>query len=167
MVSFFIKLFSVIFLVFIQVSIIPSLFPPLNNLQVYISIIVIMTIMLGRIYSFLPWVILFGTILSFYSIYGVLLIPILLFVIVVISNFFSLNFFTNKSLYSVLILTVLISAIFNLILFILRYFLDFLYFNNNHIFIGQFLTNLLFTTFVNSVFSIILFFIIKKVVRGQ
>ncbi len=98
-----------------QISFLPSLGYPIDNLNLIISIIIFITAIIS--YKMGIWLAFgFGLILDLYSIYPFGLLAIALILTVIGLNLFFDNFFTNRSLYSLLALGIIGTFIFNAML---------------------------------------------------
>lgn len=98
-----------------QISFLPALGYPINNLNLVVSIIIFITAIIN--YEMGLWLAFgFGVILDLYSIYPFGLLTIAFLATAIGINLFFDNFFTNRSLYSLLALGAIGTVFLNMIL---------------------------------------------------
>lgn len=119
------KLVILFFYVILQISFLPTLGYPINNLNLILSIIIFVTIIIsyetGLWYAFGS-----GLLLELYSTYFFGMIIFSLIIATVLINFLFDNFFTNRSFYSLLILGLIGTIIYNFLLFLINLIIDFI-----------------------------------------
>ena len=128
----YLRVIANIFLVFLlatlQVSFVSALPAWFSNINLIIILLVFILSIKGFSYAFW-WLIGAGVILEIYSFlpFGVYLFSLMFTVLLV--NFLLVNFFTNRSLYSYLALSISAIFVYEFILYLLNYFLY--YFSDN------------------------------------
>lgn len=116
----FLNLFLIIILITFQVSFFPFLDYPVNNLNIILTIIIFITVILNYQLG-LYWAAAVGLFIDLYSInnFGVVMTALLVTVICI--NALFNNFFTNRSFYSLLVLSFLGTLIYNILTLILKF----------------------------------------------
>jgi len=115
MINVFINLISIIILGIIQVSFLAAWVPPVSSLNLILSLVIFLSVIMNY-QKGLWWALGGGLFLELYagSLFGFTTLSLILVVIGV--NFLFNNFFTNRSLYSLLILGFIGTAAYNLII---------------------------------------------------
>ncbi|MFA6254521.1 MAG: hypothetical protein WC675_00620 [Patescibacteria group bacterium] len=117
MTKILVNLFSLVILGIIQVSFLTTWLPPISNLNLILSLVIFLTVIINY-QKGLWWALGGGLFLELYSglNFGVTTLSLIL--VVVEINFLFNNFFTNRSLYSLMILGFLGSLTYNLLVLI-------------------------------------------------
>jgi hypothetical protein len=151
-------LFAVIQITFIL------LFPhPFDKWQIYISFLIPFLVLFENNRQIIWWSVVFGLILSLFTIYQIFIIPLLFIGLIFLINFILKNFLTNRSLYSIFVLSILITFLYNFILFVISTPLNYIYFSTSNILIIPTLINLLWQIFLNLIGSSLFFLLLKKI----
>lgn len=155
--------FLFFFMLFIaQLAIIANAAYPLNRLQLFLSLLSVMLLFNKNDNYIWAWWILFAVVLNSYSIYPIFVIPLILTITILISDFSFNNFFTNRSYYSLLAVCFIATIFYNIFLLWLKHILDNLYFQNMNFVFDVFLTDLLWQILLNSLIAIIFFAFFKR-----
>lgn len=118
----------IIFLVLLQVGFFSALPYPINNFNLLLSLIIFTTVVLN--FELALWYALgAGILIEMFSVYPYGVILISFFITAVLINWLFQHFFTNRSLYSLMVLSVIGIFFYNLLLLILNYSLYFLKLN--------------------------------------
>lgn len=157
------KLSAVILLAILQISLIPNLAFPLNKWQIFLSIIAVFFLKSEKYGNIFYWALFFGFLINLYSLYPIFIIPILLFITILIANLFFTKFFTNRSLYSLIALSIIITLSYNLMQTGFVSCFNSIYFQNSEFVFNLFLIDLMAKIFMNICGSIFLFAVLKKV----
>lgn len=116
MIKFFLNLILLFFYIILQISLLPSLGYPLNNLNLILSIIIFVIVIIN--YETGLWLAFGGgLILELFSIFPFGLITLSIVITAILLNSLFDNFFTNRSFYSLIILGLIGTFIYNFILF--------------------------------------------------
>jgi hypothetical protein len=154
----FILLFAVI-----QTSFI-FLFPhPLDEWQIYLSFLIPFLVLFENNRQIIWWSVVFGLILSLFTIYQIFILPLLFVALILLINFILKNFITNRSLYTIFVLSILITFLYNFILFSISLSLNYIYFSSSNILIIPTLINFLWQILLNTTGSSLFFFLLKKI----
>ena len=159
---FLIKLLTILFLAFAQVAVIPFLINPFDKLQLFLSLAIAISLIAKRKNNYFSWILLFGVILSFYSLYPFLIIVAALFSTAFMLFFLSSTIFTNKSRYSIIILSVTTTCFYNIFLTFLKFLTDITYFKNTTFILSLFLNSLFLQVILNTIGAMIIFIVFKK-----
>lgn len=166
MIKFFINSILIIILVILQLSFFNSFDYPINILNIFLPVIIFIAIIFNYQLA-LYWSFFAGLLLSLFSIlnFGIILISLILTVIII--NFLFANFFTNKSLYSLLILGSFSLIIYNFLILVISlplYFLRFnkFFFSLNWSYIMNLFWQILFALFILTVMFLTFKFLSKK-----
>lgn len=123
------NLFLVLILVVLQISFFPLLNYPANNLNIVLTVVIFITVILSYRLGFF-WAVLSGIIIDLYSINSFGIVTLALVATVLGINILFDNFFTNRSFYSLLILGLIGTVLYNFIILILKFIFYFLKINN-------------------------------------
>ena len=157
-----IKFVAIILLAIAQISLIPNLPFPLNQWQIFLSIIAVAFLKSEKFGNIFYWALFFGLFINFYSLYPIFVIPVLFFITILIANLFFVKFFTNRSWYSLIALSITVTIVYNLIeAGVISYF-NLVYFQNSGFILTVFLTSFVFKIFVNICGAILFFSIFKQ-----
>jgi rod shape-determining protein MreD len=116
MIKFFLNLILLFFYILLQISLLPSLGYPLNNLNLILSIIIFFIVIVN--YKTGLWLAFGGgLILELFSIFPFGVITLSIVITAILVNSFFDNFFTNRSFYSLIILGLIGTFIYNFLLF--------------------------------------------------
>lgn len=160
----FLKILLITFLLYLlQVSFVAGLPFPIYYWQIFLSLIIAYLFVYERNAYLIPLVIFYGILLSFYSIYPIFLIPLFLVLIIYIVEFSLNNFITDRSWQSLLLISLVSTAVFNLLLYSAKYVVDIYYLSSSNIFVQTFLLNLLWHSIFNFLGAIIFFVILRKI----
>lgn len=157
-----IKLIVIILLAIAQISLIPSLPFPLNQWQIFLSIIAVAFLKSEKFGNIFYWALFFGILTNFYSLYPIFIIPVLFFITILIANLFFVKFFTNRSWYSLIALSITVTIVYNLIEAGAISCFNLFYFQNSGFVLTVFLIGFIFKIFVNMCGAILFFSIFKQ-----
>jgi rod shape-determining protein MreD len=115
--------------VVLQISFFPLLNYPANNLNIVLTVVIFITVILSYRLGFF-WAVLSGIIIDLYSINSFGIVTLALVATVLGINILFDNFFTNRSFYSLLILGLIGTVLYNFIILILKFIFYFLKINN-------------------------------------
>jgi len=166
MLKFIINISFVLFCVLLQLSFIPFLIYPFNNLNLVLCIIIFITAIVS--YKMGLWIAFSsGLMLGLYSFFPFGLINIFLIITAILINFFFNNFFTHRSLNSLIILGLIGTAFYNISLLIANSIIFFIgqqrdIFNFLNI---QFFYNLIWQIILNLVVLSLMFLILNFIVK--
>ena len=161
--DFFIHFFIFFSLFIFQFTIISKMAYPINKLQIFLSLLSVMSLLYKKNMYLWIWWIIFAVILNSYSIYPFFIIPLILICTILISNFSFNNFFTNQSYYSLIVVCFIVTIFYNTFLLLLSYIIDIFYFQNANFIFNTFFINLLWQILLNSLMAIVFFIFLKKI----
>lgn len=150
----------IIFLVIFQIAFINNLPARLNNLNLILVVLIFILSLINLNYAFV-WVIGLGWLLSIFLFapFGIHLIS--LFLTIIFCNLLLISFFTNRSLYSFLVLVGLATIIYEFFLNSLNYLVDLFSKENLLIINHSFWLDKISQLFLNLVATIIIFYFIN------
>ncbi|MEA2088281.1 MAG: hypothetical protein U9O55_00340 [Patescibacteria group bacterium] len=157
-----IKLIIIILLAIAQISLIPNLPFPLNHWQIFLSIIAVVFLKSEKFGNIFYWALFFGLLINFYSLHPIFVVPILFFITILIANLFFVKFFTNRSWYSLIALSITVTIVYNLIETIVICCSNFICFQNSGFILTVFLIDFVFKIFVNMCGAILFFAVFKN-----
>lgn len=154
MINFLVNFLAVIILVIIQVSFLTTWLFPVSSLNLILSLLIFLTIIVNY-HKALLWALGCGLFLEIYTVlpFGVTTISLILVVISI--NFLFNNFFTNRSFYSLIILGITGTLIYNLLVFTLNFLLIIFGFDP---FMPDLLINFVWQPILNLIILTVIFF---------
>ena len=121
--KFFLSILSdlaiLLFLTLIQLSFVMTLPRPLENLNIILSFIIFITVILNY-HRGLFWAVGAGILLDIYTLEPFGVTSISLYLTVIIMNYLFDHFFTNRSYYTLFVLGILGTALFNILLILVK-----------------------------------------------
>lgn len=154
MINFFVNLLAVIILVIIQISFLTTWLFPINSLNLILSLLIFLTIIINYEKA-LVWALGSGLFLEMFTVLPFGLTTMSLILTVISINFLFNNFFTNRSFYSLMILGLFGTLIYNLLIFLFNILLIIFGFN---LFVSDFLINFVWQPILNLVILAVIFF---------
>jgi hypothetical protein len=161
-IAFLRNIIFTLFVIIIQTSFI-FLFPfPFNQWQIYLSILIPILILFESNRQIIWWGVVLGITLSFFTIHQIFILPVIFVILILLINFILKNFLTNRSFYSIFILSALTTFLYNFIIFLISLSFNYLYFSTSNILIIPTLIALFWQIIFNLIGALIFFLLLRR-----